>query len=111
MLKGCPTTWILMPPRGSSTKPVRKVGFDTPEKPFEKPYAERKSKGLFDIPANPNRPNHMSNFLECVRSRKNPHCNEDVGYTVMAAIGLGVEAYRRNRTMRFDAKTGRVFEV
>ena len=82
-----------------------------PDKPFKKLYDERKGKGLFDIPANPHRPDHMSNFLECVRTRKKTHCNEDVGYKTMVAIGLGVQAYRRNKVMLFDPKTERVSEA
>ena len=45
---------------------------------------------------------HMMNFLDCVRSREKPTLNADLAYKVMVAIGLSVEAFRRNRVMRFD---------
>lgn len=48
------------------------------------------------------RADHITNFLECVRSRQQPHCNAQVAYRVMVAIGLAVESYRHGRVMRFD---------
>ncbi len=47
---------------------------------------------------------HMQNFLDCMRTREKPTLNADLAYQVMVAIGLSVEAYRRNRIMRFDPK-------
>jgi predicted dehydrogenase len=54
------------------------------------------------------RAGHMDNFLQCVRTRKKPHCNEIIGYRVMVAIGLGVRAYREQRVMLFDVKNEKV---
>ncbi len=48
------------------------------------------------------RPDHMTNFLECVRTRAKPHCNAEVGYKVEVAIALGVRAYREGKVMKFD---------
>jgi len=48
------------------------------------------------------RAGHMDNFLQCIRSREKPHCNEIVGYRVMVAIGMGVRAYREQKVMLFD---------
>ena len=47
---------------------------------------------------------HMTNFLDCVRSRKKTHLDADAGYRIMVAIDLGVKAYRQNKTMLFDPK-------
>jgi predicted dehydrogenase len=45
---------------------------------------------------------HMDNFLECVRSRQDPHLSAELGYKAMAAIGMGVQAYRQGKVMEFD---------
>jgi hypothetical protein len=48
------------------------------------------------------RPDHMANWLQCLRTREKPHCNEDVAYRICVAIALGVMSYRAGRTIRFD---------
>ncbi len=45
---------------------------------------------------------HMDNFLECVRSRQQPNLPAQLGYEAMAAIGMGVQAYRQNEVLFFD---------
>jgi hypothetical protein len=45
---------------------------------------------------------HMDNFLECVRSRQDPHLSAELGFQAMAAIGMGVQAYRQAKVMQFD---------
>ncbi|MDA1316110.1 MAG: Gfo/Idh/MocA family oxidoreductase [Acidobacteria bacterium] len=45
---------------------------------------------------------HTSNFLDCVRSRKDPVFDADMGYKVMTAIDLGVKSYRQGKVMAFD---------
>ena len=47
---------------------------------------------------------HTSNFLDCVRSRKDPVFDADMGYKVMTAIDLGVKSYRQNKVMAFDTQ-------
>jgi predicted dehydrogenase len=54
---------------------------------------------------------HMDNFLDCVRSRQAPNLDADTGYRAMAAIGMGVTAYRRNEVLFFDHKRERVTET
>ena len=44
------------------------------------------------------------NFIDVIRGKGRLYCNADLGATTMVGIGLGVEAYRRNRTMLWDAK-------
>ncbi|MCC6444233.1 MAG: Gfo/Idh/MocA family oxidoreductase [Armatimonadetes bacterium] len=53
------------------------------------------------VPEQP-RSDHMHNFLECIRSRQDPHCNARTGYRIMTAISLSVEAYRKGKIMKFD---------
>jgi predicted dehydrogenase len=54
---------------------------------------------------------HMDNFLECVRSRQAPNLDAETGYRAMAAIGMGVTAYRRNEVLFFDNKRERVTDT
>jgi predicted dehydrogenase len=50
---------------------------------------------------------HTTNFFSCVRTRKQPNLPADLGYRVLVAINLGVQAYREGRTMLFDPKMER----
>jgi len=54
---------------------------------------------------------HIVNFLDSVRSRKQPVFDAEYGYKVMVAIGLGVEAYKEGRQMSFDPKTEKVLKT
>ena len=46
----------------------------------------------------------MENFLDSVRSRKDPNLPADLGYKAMVAIRMGVDSYRQGDTIFFDAK-------
>ena len=48
---------------------------------------------------------HMLNFLECVRTRKQPRLYARFGYQVMTAIKLGVDSYREGRVLGFEPRT------
>ncbi|MEK7404558.1 MAG: Gfo/Idh/MocA family oxidoreductase [Acidobacteriota bacterium] len=45
---------------------------------------------------------HMENFLECVRTRQTPRCGVDRAFEEAVAIVMSVEAYRRERRVRWD---------
>ncbi len=49
---------------------------------------------------------HMDNFLDCVRSRQQPNLSAELGYKAMAAIGLGVQAYREGKVLSFERAAG-----
>jgi len=51
---------------------------------------------------------HMDNFLDCVRSRKEPNLPARLGYQAMAAIAMGVQAYRESEVLFFDRKRERI---
>ncbi len=46
---------------------------------------------------------HMQNFLDCIRSGKEPNCPFELGYRVSIACRMAVQSYRENRTVRWDA--------
>ena len=51
---------------------------------------------------------HMDNFLDCVRSRQEPNLPAQLGYQAMAAIGMGVQAYRESEVLFFDRRREKV---
>lgn len=56
------------------------------------------------------RRDHVGNFLDAVRGKAPLACNIDLGASTMVAIKMGVEAYRKNKVMLWDAKAERVVE-
>ena len=51
---------------------------------------------------------HMDNFLGCVRSRQQPNLPARLGYQAMAAIAMGVQAYRQSEVLFFDRRKEKV---
>jgi len=47
---------------------------------------------------------HVKNFIECVRSRKRPVCDVEIGHRSATACHIGVIAYKLGRTVHWDAK-------
>jgi len=48
------------------------------------------------------RPDHMQDFLNCVRTREQPRCNEDEAFIETAVLSLAMESYRQKRLVRWD---------
>lgn len=53
---------------------------------------------------------HMGNWLDCLRSRKQPTMNADKAYRVMVPIALSVLAYRQSKVVYFDPRTEAVVD-
>jgi predicted dehydrogenase len=47
-------------------------------------------------------PDHVTNFLDCVRSRKEPNANAEVAHLTCGLVHLGEIAYRVGRVLHFD---------
>jgi predicted dehydrogenase len=45
---------------------------------------------------------HMQNFLDCIRSGKQPNCPFDLGFRTAMACRMAVDSYRQDRTLRWD---------
>lgn len=50
-------------------------------------------------------PAHLYNFLECVRTRKEPEVNMEVAHLSCGLVHLGEIGYRTGRVLHFDPKT------
>jgi predicted dehydrogenase len=58
------------------------------------------------LPANAQRlyrsDNHMGNFFECIRSRKAPICDAEIGHRSISTAHLGVISVRLNRPLQWN---------
>ncbi len=52
--------------------------------------------------------NHMGNFFDCVRSRKDPICPVEVGHRSISIAHLGVISIRLGRKLRWDPERERI---
>jgi predicted dehydrogenase len=48
---------------------------------------------------------HMRNFFDCVRSRKEPVCPFEIGFRSAIACQMAIASYRQQRTVRWDPAT------
>ncbi len=48
---------------------------------------------------------HMQNFVECIRSPKEPNCPFELGYRVSIACRMALESFHQGRTVRWDPRT------
>ncbi|MBI3665085.1 MAG: Gfo/Idh/MocA family oxidoreductase [Acidobacteria bacterium] len=47
---------------------------------------------------------HIQNFLDCIRSGKQPNCPFEIGFRSSIACRMAVESYLQGRTVRWDEK-------
>jgi hypothetical protein len=50
-------------------------------------------------------PDHVQNFLDCVRSRKQPTASAEIAHLTCSLVHLGEIAYRVGRVVQFDPQT------
>ena len=85
-----------------------------PDRDYKDEFVRRTGQEALTIAVQPFRRGthpHMDNFLACVRSRQAPNLDADTGYRAMAAIGMGVTAYRRGQVLYFNPKSERVTDT
>jgi predicted dehydrogenase len=51
---------------------------------------------------------HMRNFMDCVRSRKQPNCPFEIGFRSAIACQMAIASYRQGREVRWDAETEQI---
>ncbi len=76
----------------------------TAQEPFQEEFKEKWGKEEIIIPdiVNEGDMKHMDNFFDCIRSRKQPNCNAEIGSTTMTCIGLSVRSYREGKMLSFE---------
>jgi predicted dehydrogenase len=55
-------------------------------------------------------PSHMTNWLECLRSRKQPNATVHHGFAHSVAVIMAARAYREGRKLWWDAKSESILE-
>jgi len=58
----------------------------------------------FDPAKTPEQPSHMQDFFNCIRSRRKPKDNEDEAFIEAVTCIMSVEAFKQQRTVRWDAE-------
>jgi predicted dehydrogenase len=59
--------------------------------------------GVETLGATPTAPRaHMQNFLDCIRTGKQPNCPFEIGYRVSIACSMAIESYYSGRTIQWD---------
>ncbi len=71
----------------------------------EPPFAGKRKE--IRVEAQP-RSDHDVNWIECIRSRKPPHYNVEMGYRAMVVLCLANRSWREKKMMLFDPSTERV---
>jgi predicted dehydrogenase len=82
-----------------------------PDQEYRDEFVKKTGKDVMKIDVQPpprgSHP-HMDNFLESVRSRQEPNFPARLGYQAMAAIAMGVQAYRQSEVLFFDRRREKI---
>lgn len=68
------------------------------------PSIEKIQRGSFEASSR----THIRNFLECVRTRKDPNATVELGQYTNVALGMAVESLRSGRRVRWDSSKKRL---
>jgi hypothetical protein len=64
-----------------------------------KPSAEKKKPGSFAFAA----PSHIRNFMECIRSRKEPNAPVEAGQATNIVLCMSLDSLRAGRRLKWNA--------
>ena len=85
---------------------VDRQGFDiTPESRREEGQFVDRMLSRRQIATTPDNPSHARNFVDCIKSRKAPICDIEIGHRSSSAALLGNVALRSGGTVVWDGKT------
>jgi len=65
-------------------------------------YPQPKPSYFFKPGKEHSKPDHLEDFLNCVRTRGKPQCNEDEAFIETATLLMSMEAFRQKRQVRWD---------
>jgi predicted dehydrogenase len=68
-------------------------------------YLDRNEEKGPTMKGNAGMPDHVTNFLDCVRSRKQPNADALTAHLTCGLVHLGEIAYRTQRVLEFDPQT------
>ncbi|NLC56617.1 MAG: Gfo/Idh/MocA family oxidoreductase [Armatimonadetes bacterium] len=68
----------------------------------ERPYAEELEEIRERVEGADGINDHEINFIECMRTRKEPTCGPDLAYAGMVTVALAEISFRENKMARFD---------
>lgn len=67
-------------------------------------YPQPKPDFFFAPGAEHRKPDHLTDFLQCVRTREKPQCNEDEAFIEAVTLLMSFESYQQKRLVRWDPK-------
>ena len=76
------------------------------QRPYEEEFRKKWGKDSIQIEVE-KRPDHMDNWLHCIKTREKPVLDAETAYKTMVTIAMSVESYRRGKVLYFDSKTKR----
>ncbi len=75
----------------------------TAENEFKDWFKKRYGAEEIVVPREP-RPDHVSKWLECIRTRGEVHLDAETAYRAMAGIKMGVDSYRKDKVILWDGE-------
>jgi predicted dehydrogenase len=82
-----------------------------PDQEYRDEFVKKTGSQSLKIDVQPTAPRshpHMDNFLDSVRTRQEPNFPARLGYQAMAAIAMGVQAYRQSEVLFFDRRREKI---
>ncbi len=105
LIAGCTANQVGLPSMVRGNKATMYLSGNTIDIRPEQPYADEIDAVKENAGHGQERiEDHEKNFLDCVRSRKQPNCGVDHATPVMVTVGLGELACREGKTYQFDAQ-------
>ncbi len=69
-----------------------------------KPSVEKKKPGSFNTAA----PQHIRNFMDCIRSRKDPHAPVEAGQATNIVLCMTMDSLRAGKRLKWNSQSHRV---
>lgn len=113
MLRGTKATMILSDEWEGPKSRRQDFAEIVPEQPYREGFRNKWRDERLVLPGfgNEGDRKHIDNFRDCIRTRRRPNCDADVGYKVMTTIGLSVKSYREGKMFHFDGAREQVVET